>query len=93
MSRPPLHNPIPGHRLFTDGARRPVHAEPDGPQYVLGYDGEKVYGVWLLPEEEACDVPVIIAKLSCRAGWLDRIPRKRPCAGPVNCSVSLGQKS
>ena len=48
-----------GHRLFTDGGRRPVYADSDGRQYVLGYDGEKVYGVWSLIEEEACDVPVI----------------------------------
>ncbi len=35
---------------FTDGTHREVYQEPDGRQYVL--DGrEKVYGVWVLPDE------------------------------------------
>ena len=55
-----MSDPIYGHCLFVDGIRRPVCADPDGRQYVLGYDGEKVYGVWLLVEEDACDVPVIV---------------------------------
>ena len=48
------------HRLFVDGARRPVYSEPDGHQYVIGYDGEKVYGVWILLEENECDLPLIV---------------------------------
>ena len=36
--------------LVTDGAYRPVREEPDRRQYVL--DGrEKVYGLWILPDE------------------------------------------
>ena len=38
--------------LFVEGARRPVHLEGSGKQYVVGYDGEKVDGVWYLPPEE-----------------------------------------
>jgi len=29
-----------------------VYLEASGKQYVLGYDGEKVHGVWYLPPEE-----------------------------------------
>ena len=50
-----------GHRLFADGARRPVYTEPDGRQYVLGYDGEKVYGVWLVPAEEPY-LPIVVGR-------------------------------
>jgi hypothetical protein len=35
---------------FVDGVQRAVYQEPDGRQFVL--DGvEKVYGVWVLPDE------------------------------------------
>ena len=59
MSHRSPTDPIIGHCLFVDGARRPVHQDARG-QYVRGYDSEKVYGVWLLPEEDACDAPVIV---------------------------------
>ena len=36
-----------------DGATREVNEDPDGPQWVISYNGERVYGVWLLPEDEA----------------------------------------
>jgi hypothetical protein len=48
-----------GCRDFTDGTRRPVHADPDGRQWIIGDDGERVYGVWL-PEEDAADKPVVV---------------------------------
>jgi hypothetical protein len=44
---------------FVDGTRRPVHADPDGRQWIIGDDGERVYGVWL-PEEDAADEPAIV---------------------------------
>jgi hypothetical protein len=59
-SSPPT-DPILRHRLFTDGACRTVYTAPDRRQYVLGYDGEKVCGVWLLADEAACAVPIIVA--------------------------------
>jgi hypothetical protein len=41
-----MPDPLPiGYRDFTDGARRPVYADPDGRQYVLGNDGEQVEDV------------------------------------------------
>jgi len=29
-------------------------------QYVLDDEGRRVYGVYLVPEEEGCDAPVIV---------------------------------
>jgi hypothetical protein len=41
-----------GRVPFTDGAEREVHEDADGRQWVVGYDGEPVFGVWLPPAEE-----------------------------------------
>jgi hypothetical protein len=41
-----------GQRRFVDGTNRPVYWDERG-QYVFD-DGVRVYGVWLLPEEDAC---------------------------------------
>ena len=38
-------DPIIAHVLFTDGARRAVHQEASGKQYVLDDEGEKVLDV------------------------------------------------
>ena len=45
------NNPIIGYREFTDGATRPIY--DDGRQYVIDDDGLKLYGVWVIPKEEA----------------------------------------
>jgi hypothetical protein len=47
-----------GSRLFTDGIERPVSEDAAGRQYVLGHDGELVYGQWLTP----ADVAVLLAE-------------------------------
>jgi hypothetical protein len=47
-----------GHREFVDGTRRPIYEDAHS-QYVLDDDGERVYGVWLIPEDD-CDAPLII---------------------------------
>jgi hypothetical protein len=39
-------------RVFTDGAGRAVYEDAEGRQYVVGYDGEPVYGQWLPPADE-----------------------------------------
>jgi hypothetical protein len=31
---------------------RDVHEDADGRLRVVGYDGERVYGVWLMPADE-----------------------------------------
>jgi hypothetical protein len=46
-------DPVIGRRLFTDGVTRRVHSAPDGREYVIGHDGERVYGTWLVPESES----------------------------------------
>jgi hypothetical protein len=50
-----------GYREFVDGTRRPIYWDATG-QYVLDDDGERVYGVWLIPDEE-CDLPLIVDEL------------------------------
>jgi hypothetical protein len=32
-------------------------------QYVLDDDGERVYGLWFIPAEECCDLPLIVDAL------------------------------
>jgi hypothetical protein len=56
-----MTDPIIGrvHFRFLDGAERDVHQAPDSRQYVLGYDGEPVYGVWVLTEAVEELAPVI----------------------------------
>ena len=50
---------IIGYRQFVDGTRRPDYLDAKG-QYVLDDDGERVYGVRLIPEAECCDLAVIV---------------------------------
>jgi hypothetical protein len=51
---------IIGERELTDGTRRPVYEDKRG-QYVEA-DGERVYGVWLWPAEDASDPPLIVVE-------------------------------
>jgi len=48
-SEPDFFDPIIGHCLFTDGARRPVFQAQDGRQYVVN-EGERVDGWFIDPE-------------------------------------------
>jgi hypothetical protein len=47
-----------GQRQFTDGVTRPVYEDERG-QYIVE-DGERIDGVWLTPEAEEADVPLIL---------------------------------
>ncbi len=47
---------IVGRVPFVDGVTRDVHEDTDGRQWVVGYDGERVYGAWLPPADE----PVVV---------------------------------
>jgi hypothetical protein len=49
---------IIGRRLFTDGITRPIFEDERGQFIEEG--GEWVDGVWLLPEEDQADTPVIV---------------------------------
>jgi hypothetical protein len=44
---------VVGRVSFVDGVTRDVHEDANGRQSVTGYDGERVYGVWLVPPEPA----------------------------------------
>jgi hypothetical protein len=50
---------IIGYREFVDGTRRPIYLDAQR-QYVLDDEAERVCGVYLIPEEECCDQPVIV---------------------------------
>lgn len=45
-TEPDFSDPIIGHCLFTDGARRPVFQDQAGRQYVVE-EGERIDGTWL----------------------------------------------
>jgi hypothetical protein len=60
MNQPRIIGIIP----FVDGVERDVHEDDDGRQWVTGYEGEKVYGVWLLP----ADKPLVVEGVSSLAG-------------------------
>ncbi len=47
---------VVGWRRVVDGVNRLLYETPDGRQYVLGYEGEPVYGQWLMPADE----PVVV---------------------------------
>jgi hypothetical protein len=50
---------IIGYREFVDGTRRPIYLDAKG-QYVLDDEAARVYGLYLIPETECCDLPVIV---------------------------------
>jgi hypothetical protein len=43
---------IIGRVPFVDGVTRDVYEDTDERQWVIGYEGERVYGVWILPPDE-----------------------------------------
>jgi hypothetical protein len=48
---------VVGHVPFADGVTRDAFEDSDGRQCVAGYDGERVYGLWLLAPDEPVVVP------------------------------------
>jgi hypothetical protein len=55
--RPPLGERVIGPQRLTDGVTRPVYEDERG-QYTVE-DGERINGVWLPPEAEEADVPLV----------------------------------
>ena len=47
-----------GRVAFVGGATRDVYEDADSRQWVAGYGGERVYGVWLMPADE----PLLVAR-------------------------------
>ena len=47
-----------GYRLSTDGLTRPVYEDERG-QFIVE-DGERIDGVWLVPEDDGADTPLIV---------------------------------
>jgi hypothetical protein len=43
---------VAGRRPITDGLERDTYEDAEGREYVLGPDGERLYGQWLLPADE-----------------------------------------
>ena len=37
-----------GHREFTEGTTRPVYLDDNNQQYVVGEDGDLIFGEWLV---------------------------------------------
>jgi hypothetical protein len=48
---------VVGRVPFTDGVTRDVYEDADGRQWVTGYDGERVFGVWVAPADDPVLVP------------------------------------
>jgi hypothetical protein len=55
-----MFDEIIGTVPFVDGVRRQVFEDWHGKQYVLNNDGERVYGIWRVSEEEFADLPIIV---------------------------------
>ena len=51
-----------GDRLFIDGVKRPVYLDDDGRQFVMESNGLRVHGVWLVPEPDDADAPIVAAE-------------------------------
>jgi hypothetical protein len=58
---PAVPDPVIGRRLFTDGVTRAVHGGPDGREYVIGHDGGRIYGTWLLADAEPDTAIIVVA--------------------------------
>ena len=52
-----LSDAVIGHRLFADRVSRPVSLDDAGQQDVVGPDGGRVPGLWVLPPEVPSDPP------------------------------------
>jgi hypothetical protein len=49
-----------GRVPFTGGTERDVYEDADGRQWIVGNDGERVCGVWVMPADE----PLLVAGTS-----------------------------
>jgi hypothetical protein len=54
-----------GRVPFVDGAVREVYEDADGRQWVIGYEWERVYGVWMIPADE----PLVVEPIAGPAAF------------------------
>ena len=54
----PGESRVVGRVPFVNSMTRDVNEDADGRQWVAGYGGERVYGVWLMPADE----PLLVAR-------------------------------
>jgi hypothetical protein len=67
-----MPGPVLDHRLFTEGVARPVCLDAAGTQDVVGPEGERVPGVWVLPPEVPSDPSAVLTATA----------RRGPCGSP-----------
>ena len=60
MARDPREPPIIGTCLFADGRTRHVYEDDQAGQFIIGDDGDPIYGIGLRLEPDAADTPAII---------------------------------
>ena len=48
-----------GYRMFPDGALRIIYEDNQG-QYIVNDDGQRVYGVWFIPDMGAFKLPLTL---------------------------------
>jgi hypothetical protein len=53
-----MNERVIGQARFVDSTTRPVYLDGER-QYVID-EGERIYGLFILPEEDRCDAPVIV---------------------------------
>jgi hypothetical protein len=70
----PTDDRILGRVPFVDGVTRDVYEDEFGCQWVTGYDGERVYGVWLAPPDQ----PLVVNEAT---GWTNGTTRGRAPVG------------
>jgi hypothetical protein len=63
-----------GHRTFVDGATQPVFEDEKG-QFIFE-DGERIDGVWLLPDDDQADRPLIVNASGNTWAPLERLKNK-----------------
>jgi hypothetical protein len=54
-----MNDPIIARVRFADGSERAVFEQLDGRQYVLDDNGDRLYGVWFIPDD-AIDLPFVV---------------------------------
>jgi hypothetical protein len=57
-----FNDTVIAHVPFTDGVSRDVFEDVTGRRYVINDDGERVYGMWAVVEEDFPALPIVVEK-------------------------------